>query len=365
MSERRIGVVLVGCGGIANSHAFALSVLPEARLVATVDIDEERARAFAAKYRAESHATDLARVLERDDVDAVVVTTANDQHAPLTIQALDAGKHVMVQKPMALSLAEADAMIAAADRSGKQLMVSFFEFFHPAFAKAKELVDAGRIGDVFFLKAIMAWYMPSVENWRFDPAVAGGGILMDGHSHHIAFFNWLLGDPPLRSVYSETGTLASDARVEDTGVTLLRGENVIAEISGSMRLREPNPQNGRGFKESIEIFGTQGTIHIHPTERPSLKVFVADEEAEQFGTGGWFAPPLAWVPYEERGYGVHFNSDEDPWVGEHRHFVECVRDGTPVVSDGRFGRRVLAITLAGYESAREGRAVSLETLVAR
>jgi predicted dehydrogenase len=280
----------------------------------------------------------------------------------LTIQALEAGKHVLVQKPMALTMAEADAMVAAADRSGKQLMVSFFEFFHPAFARAKELVDRGLIGEVFLFKAIMAW-SSGVENWRFDPAVSGGGILMDGHSHHVAYFNWLMNHPPIERVTCEVGTLASDAIVEDTGVMILRTPGAIAEISGSNRLLEPNAQNGRGFKESVEIFGTNGTIHFHPTERPSLRVYLPEGEAPEGLAGGWIAPALEWVPYDERGYSAHFNSDEDPWVGEHRHFVRCVRDGTPVVSDGRFGRRVQEILAAAYESARAERAVRLPPAV--
>jgi predicted dehydrogenase len=358
VGDQRVGIVLAGCGGIGRSHAAAIAALPEARLVATVDVDEDRARAFAERFGAETHATELAAVLDRDDVDAVVVATANNLHAPLTIQALEAGKHVLVQKPMALTLAEADQMVAAADRSGKQLMVSFFEFFHPAFKRAKELVDAGSIGDIFLFKAIMAW-TSGLDNWRFDPAVSGGGILMDGHSHHIAFFDWLLDGPPIEHVYCEAGTLASEATVEDTGVTLIRTPAAIAEISGSNRLLEPNAQNGQMFKESIEIFGTRGTIHVHPTERPSLKVFPADGAGADGLGDGWIAPRLDWVPYEERGYSAHFNADEDPWVGEHRHFVASIREGRPVVSDGRFGRRVQAILVAAYESAREQRAVRL------
>jgi predicted dehydrogenase len=356
VTERKIGVVLAGCGGIGRSHAAAIAALPEARLVAAVDVDEDRARSFAQRFGADTFATDLASVLDRDDVDAVIVTTANNLHAPLTIQALDAGKHVMVQKPMALTLAEADAMIAAAEQSGKQLMVSFFEFFHPAFKRAKELVDAGSIGDVFLFKAIMAW-SSGLDNWRFNPAMSGGGILMDGHSHHIAYFTWLLDDPTIDHIYCEAGTLASNAAVEDTGVTLIRTPSVIAEISGSNRLLEPNPQNGHYFKESIEIFGTNGTIHIHPTERPSLRVFTANGSLAETLGGGWIAPRLEWVPYDERGYSTHFNGDEDPWVGEHRDFVACVRDDKPVLTDGRFGRRVQEILLTAYESAKEQRAI--------
>ncbi len=359
MSDRPLGFVVVGCGSIGHCHAWALSEMPEVRLVATVDIDESRAKDFANRYRAETYATDLAQVIGRDDVDAVVVTTANDLHAPLSIQALQAGKHVMVQKPMALKLAEADEMIAVADRANRKLMVSFFEFFNPAFKRAKELLDQGVIGNVFFVKAIMAWFAPTTAAWRFDPSVSGGGILMDGHVHHVALFNWLLNSPTIETVYSEFGTLNSDGRVEDTGVTLLRTKAAIGEISGSNRLKEPNAQNGRLFKEWVEIFGSEGTIHICPTERPSLRVFTEKTELDVPLAGGWIAPRLEWVPYEERGKSAHFNAEEDPWVGEHRHFAQCIREDKPLVSDGRFGRRVLEVLMAGYESAREKRAIRL------
>ena len=185
------------------------------------------------------------------------MTTANNLHAPLTIQALEAGKHVLVQKPMALTLDEADQMIAAADRAGKLLMVSFFEFFHPAFKRAKELVDRGVIGDVFLFKAIMAW-TSGVDNWRFDPAGVWGW-----HPDGWPFASRRLLQLVARwtadyLVYTEMGTLASEAKVEDTGVTLIRTLGAIAEISGSNRLLEPNSQNGRYFKESVEFSEPRG-----------------------------------------------------------------------------------------------------------
>jgi predicted dehydrogenase len=331
--------------------------MPEVRLVAVSDVDGEKARKFAQRLSADAYYTDVPAMLKREDVDIVVNATPPNLHASFTIEALNAGKHVMVQKPMALTLAEADAMIAAADRSGKKLMVSFFEFFHPAFKRAKEIYDQGLIGDVFFIKAIMAWYIPSSNAWRFDPAIAGGGILMDGHVHHVAFCLWYLNGPKVDSVYSEYGTLNSDARLEDTGVTLIRTPSAICEVSGSNRLLEPNAQNGRFFKE--RIFGSKGTIHLCPTEHPSLRVLAPDVDAPGALTGGWIAPKLDWIPWEERGRSMHFNGEEDPWVPEHRHFVECIHDGKPVISDGPFGRRVMEVLAAAYASGAEKRAIRL------
>jgi predicted dehydrogenase len=277
-------------------------------------------------------------------------------HAPLTIKALKAGKHVLVQKPMAINLDLADEMVAAADSAKKKLMVSFFEFFHPAFARAKQIVDQGRIGDVFFFKAIMAWYMPRLDAWRFDPKVSGGGILFDGHSHHVAYFLHLLGNPEVESVYSAHGALNSDAPVEDTGVTIIRTAKTLAEISGSNRLLEPNGQMNFMFKERIEIFGSKGTIRINPTTRPSIEVYAPDEQSGDALSGGWETPKLQPVPPLHQPYALHFNPDENPWVGEHQHFVDCCLEDKPVISDGAFGRKVQAILDAAYASGRSGQA---------
>jgi predicted dehydrogenase len=353
----------VGCGGISNCHTYALTQIPAVKLVATVDIDEARARDFQARYGAEIASTDIDAVLQRNDVDAVVVTTANDMHAPLSLKALQAGKHVLVQKPMALTLEEADQMIAAADRAKRKLMVSFFEFFHPAFKRAKELVDAGAIGDVFFYKAIMAWHVPSMQAWRFDPRVSGGGVIMDGHVHHVAYFLHLLGNPGIESVYAEYGALNSSAQVEDTAVTLLRTAHALAEIDGSNRLLEPNAQTGKSFKESVEIFGSRGTVRIQPTERPSLTVHIPEANVGEGLVGGWIAPRLDPVPPTHRAYSNHFNPDENPWVAEHQHFVDSCLNDEPVVSDGHFGRTVQEVLMTAYAAGREGRRMRLGAAV--
>ena len=354
---------MVGTGGISNCHTFALTRVPEAKLVAAVDIDESRAVDFKQRFGFERHATKLDRAI-LDDVDAVVVTTANDTHAPFSIQALEAGKHVLVQKPMALDLGEADRMIATAQRVNKKLMVSFYEFFHPAFKRAKEIVEQGLIGDVFFFKAIMGWYGARMDAWRFDPRVSGGGILMDGHVHHVAYFLHLLGSPKVESVYSEHGALNSTAQVEDTGVTLVRTAKAIADISGSNRLMEPNPQGGFRFKENLEIHGSKGTIKLTPTERPSLRVYAPEAGLPEGLAGGWIEPRLEPVPQMHRPYATHFNAEENPWVAEHQHFVDACLNDTPVISDGRFGRAVQEVLAAGYLSGREGRKVQLPLVAA-
>src|SRR6187455_435814 len=113
-----LGIAMVGCGGIARSHAFALTKVPNAKLIASVDIDEEAAIRFKERFGFETHSTDLDAVLARDDVDAVVISTSSKSHGPLIIKALEAGKHVLVQKPMTASVEEARAALALAEKTG-------------------------------------------------------------------------------------------------------------------------------------------------------------------------------------------------------------------------------------------------------
>jgi predicted dehydrogenase len=356
-----LGVVLVGCGGIANCHAFALSRVPDARLIASVDIDEPAAIDFKKRFGFETHSTDLEAVLERDDVEAVVITTSNKTHGPLTMKALRAGKHVMVQKPMAMSRAEAEEMVTAADESGKKLMVSFFELFLPPVERAKEIIDAGLIGDPFFFKGIMAWYMPDdALGWRFDPALSGGGVIMDGNVHHVSNALYLLGDPEVTSVYAEYGALTTDVPVEDTAVLVMRTPKAICEISGSNRLLEPGGAF-ENFKDSWEIYGTKGTIQWNSSTRPTMRVFTTEgEQTLPLVSDGWQHPQLGRIPPDQREYAMHLNGDESPWVPEHQHFIDACRNDTPLRSDGRFGLKTQQVLEAAYQSGREGRRLTLQ-----
>jgi len=357
--SKNLRAAVIGCGGIGHPHAKSLAQMDNVDLIAVCDIVEGRAREFTRKYGAKDFYTSHHDLLARDDIDFVCVTTANNTHAPLTIDSLRSGKHVMVQKPIAMNLKEADEMIAAGKESGKKLMCAFFEMFHPALMKAKQLVDEGAIGKVFLIKAMMAWYMPE-SNWRFDAKVAGGGILMDGHVHHAAFFKWFTGTD-VESVYSEIGTLNSDAKVEDTGVSILRSKQTICEISGSNRLKQPCSQ-GPGllhFKEHIELFGSEGCIIVHTLERPSIMVYAENLSLPQ-GVAGWFFPHLENKPgFDERIGYCQFNPEEDPWVNLHQHFVECIEEDKETMTPGEYGRDVLEIIRAGYKSAKEKRQVNL------
>ena len=357
MSENQLGVAVIGCGFLGQPHAQGVARAKNCRLVAAVDIFPDKAQEFKERFGAGSAISDVDEALARSDIDWVVVTTQNNTHAELTIKALEAGKHVMVQKPMALTLAECDAMIEASKRTGKKLMNAYFEMFHPVYYKAKELIDQGAIGQVFFMKAIMAWHMGSLDNWRFDKKVSGGGILMDGHIHHAAMFKYYTGSDA-KWVTTQGGALVSGAPVEDTAVTLIRSDKALAEISGSNWLKAPCSQNNTNFQEYIELYGTDGTILCRTLERPSLRVYT-EKASMPDHLQGWVYPRVDWVDFDDRVGYCQFNGEEDPWVRMHEHFSDCIINDTRPITTGEDGRDFLEIILAGYESMRQGRTIEL------
>ncbi len=147
-------------------------------------------------------------------------------------------------------------------------MVSFFELFLPPVERARQIIEAGLIGEPFLFKAMMAWHTPDVTaGWRFDPELAGGGVILDGNVHHVSNALYLLGNPKIESVYAEYGALTADIKVEDTAVILVRTDKAILEISGSNRLQEPGGAT-LAFKDYWAVFGTKGTDQWDAAARP-------------------------------------------------------------------------------------------------
>ena len=356
-----LGVALVGCGGIARSHAFALSKVPNARLVASVDINEEAAVRFKDRFGFASHSTDFDATLARNDVDAVVIATSSKSHGALIKKALNAGKHVLVQKPMTASIAEAQEALELAETKKLKLMVSFFELFLPPVERARQIIEAGLIGEPFLFKAMMAWHTPDVTaGWRFDPELAGGGVILDGNVHHVSNALYLLGNPKIESIYAEYGALTADIKVEDTAVILIRTDKAILEISGSNRLQEPGGATP-AFKDYWAVFGTKGTIQWDAAERPTFRMFTSVGGAlDPLLSNGWVSPKLPVLPPDHREFSMHINGEESPWVPEHQHFVDACLNDTAVRSDGQFGLTTQLILEAAYKSGKLGRKVTLD-----
>lgn len=241
-------VAIVGCGLIGKKRADALR---NATLVACADIDVDRARAL----KAPNVSGDWREIVKRDDVDVVVVSTINSLLAEISIAALDAGKHVLVEKPAARNVAELDKVIAAQKRSGKFVHVGFNHRYHPALLKAKELQSQGALGDMMFVRGRYGHggRVGYDREWRANPQLAGGGELIDQGVHLIDLSRRFLGD--FKSIEGFATTYYWDMPVDDNAFMLLRTRD---NKTASLHVSCTEWKNLFSF----EIYGRNAKLHV-------------------------------------------------------------------------------------------------------
>ena len=322
MSE--IGVALVGYKFMGQAHSNAyrqvarfFDVDPVPRMRAICGRDEEAVKAAAASLGWEGYETDYRRLLERDDIDLIDVATPGNTHHEIAVAALEAGKHVLCEKPLANTLDEAREMLAAAGASGTVNMVCFNYRRVPAVQLAKKLIDEGRIGEIRHWRAvylqdfILDPEFPLI--WRFQKEVAGSGALGDLGAHIIDLAHFLVG--PIEEIVGSTGTFirerplepggdeTSPVTVDDAAAFLARFEN------GATGTFEASPlAPGRKAKESFEVNGSKGSLVFDLERMNELQVYFEDDETSGFRTllvtelehpymAGWW-PPGHIIGYE-------------------------------------------------------------------
>jgi len=257
-------VALFGCGWIQDFHARAVVACGHEVAVVT-NHREETARAFAERHGIPAVTTDWEAAAADASIDAVVIGTPNAFHAPQAIAALATGKHVLVEKPMAVSVAECDAMIAAAEGAGASLMVAHCWRFHPDVVAMRDRIATGELGEVVKTRGygVHAGWGPS--GWFVDRALAGGGALPDMGVHAIDTARFLLGDPSAARVCAAIGTRYGDYDVDDDGILLIswtQGTNSVVESGWWQPHKE-------GLEAETEVYGTGGYARIFPREEPS------------------------------------------------------------------------------------------------
>lgn len=258
----RIG--LVGAGWVMDFHARAALEHPGAELVAAANWREPSLRRLAGRHGIPRVTTDWRALAADAEVDAVVIATPNALHAPQAIAFLEAGKHVLVEKPMAPTVAEADAMVAAARGSGAFLMVAHCWRFHPDVQALRARVEAGDLGQIVKTRGygVHARWGPS--GWFTDPALAGGGALLDMGVHAIDTARYLLGDPEPVRVSAAVGTRYGDYAVDDDAVLLITWSNRTNSVVESGWWQ---PQAG-GLEADTELYGTAGYARVWELTEP-------------------------------------------------------------------------------------------------
>jgi predicted dehydrogenase len=243
-------VAIIGCGLIGKKRAEALGSAP---MVACADIEIDRARAIAARSNAACTA-DWGEIVRRDDVDVVIVATINSLLAEIATAALEAGKHVLVEKPAARNVRELESIIAAQKRSGKLVHVGFNHRYHPALLKAKQLNDEGALGEMMFVRGRYGHggRVGYDREWRADPKLAGGGELIDQGVHLVDLARRFLGD--FTHVDGFARTYYWDMAVDDNAFLLLRTKN---ERTAALHVSCTEWKN----LFSLEIYGRRGKLH--------------------------------------------------------------------------------------------------------
>jgi myo-inositol 2-dehydrogenase/D-chiro-inositol 1-dehydrogenase len=346
MSRTRIA--LLGTGFIAEIHAESYHrFVPDAEIVSVASRNPERAEAFARKHGIARWFSTLDAAITQSDCEVVDICLPTDLHAPAAIAAARAGKHVIVEKALCLTLEEADEMIAVCEAQGRKLMYAEELCFAPKYERARTLVREGAVGRVYQLRQCEKHSGPH-SDWFYDVDRAGGGAVMDMGCHGLAWLRWILGGRPVAvsvSAHMQAGLIhRGRTRAEENAVCVVEFDG------GAIGVVENSWAKLGGMEDRIEITGTEGVIYADLFMGNSALTYsekgygYAMEKAGT--TRGW-----TFTMFEEA-----FNQG---YPQELKHFIECVRDDTAPVTSGEDGRAVLELIYAAYHSARTGQKVTL------
>ena len=344
-----IGFGAVGCGMIANFHAKAIADIRDARLVACFDTVPQSAERLAAETgcRAYHH---LKEMLADPDVQVVTICTPSGAHLEPALAAARAGKHVIVEKPLEITLRRCDRIIAECEKNKVVLSTIFPSRFHESAQLLKKAVDQGRFGRLTMGDAYVKWYRTQryydSGAWRGTWELDGGGALMNQAIHSVDLLVWLMG--PIKQISAHTATLAHQSiAVEDVATATVQFEN------GALGVFEATTSAYPGYLKRIEIHGVEGSAVLEEEDlrawdfakKRKSDVAIVERMAGRTKTGGGAADPAA--------------------IGHHGHtaqfqdVLKAIRSGRKPLVDGAEGRRSVEVILAIYKSAELGRAVAL------
>ena len=336
-----IRIALVGCGRISRNHFDAIAKVAGLELAAVCDIVPERAREAGKRFGVppfESFDEMLASVRS----DAVALCTPSGLHPKHGITAARAGKHVICEKPMAISLDDADALVHECDAAGVQLFVVKQNRLNPSIQLLKRAIDRGRFGRIYVANTTVRWTRPQDYydqapwrgTWEFD-----GGAIMNQASHYVDLIQWLVG--PVESVMAKTATLARQIESEDTGVAVLKFRSGALGVIEVTMLTYPKNLEG-----SITILGEKGTVKVGGTavNRVEQWTFADYDDDDKLVESATTNPPTVY------GFGHE---------GYYRNVLAVLRGEAKAETDGRAGRKSLELILGIYESAKTGRDVPI------
>lgn len=350
-SGRTYGFGIVGCGVIGPRHAQVAGALPNARLVACTDVVPDRAKGLAESHGADFE-PDLDALLARDDVDVVSVCVPSGLHAEVGVQAAAAGKHLVVEKPIDISLAAADRLIKAVEQAGVKMTVISQHRFDRGLVELRQLLDGNRLGRLVLGDARVKWYRSQAYydsgDWRGTWALDGGGALINQGVHYTDLLRWCMG--PVSEVMAITATEAHKMETEDVALAIMRFS------SGAVGSLEASTAVFPGFRERLELSGTEGSAVVEDGR------LVLRELASEHGQVGFYGVRVESEAEKEpaaSGASDPAAISNDSHASQIADLLAAIDEGRSPLMTGEEGRNALELVLAVYESARQGRPVSL------
>ncbi len=345
-SNDKVKVGIIGSQFEADIHAASFKIASDAaEVVAVASPTPGNAATLAKRYGIPRVFTDYQEMLKERDIEMVTIAAPNAFHAQMTIDCALAGKHVVCEKPLAMTVEQGEQMIRAARQAGVLLMYAEELFFTPKYLKAKEMAQEGAFGKIHLVKQSEKHFGPH-SDWFWDVNRCGGGALMDLGCHGIAFCYWFLGRPAIQFVYCQLGTYvhADKTQGDDEAFCILEFEN------GALGVVENSWGRRGGMDDRIEVYGSHGVTYANLHMGNALPTYsehgygYAVEKAPS--TKGWSYP----VFEELWNYG---------FPQEMAHFAACVRGKENPQATGEDGLVVMRALYAGYASAGEGRKIEM------
>lgn len=340
MAADKVRFGVIGTGGMGSGHCNILPKLPETTLTAICDIDATTRETIAAKYGVPAFATHT-ELLDSGLVDAVTIATPHYFHPPIAIEAFARGIHVMSEKPLAVTVSAADAMIAAAQKSGLKFGVMYQMRSEPQNQAAREIVESGQLGTIYRTSLVMGWYRSQAYydsgGWRATWTGEGGGVLINQAPHLLDLFSWLGGLPA--TITGQTRTRLHNIEVEDEAFALLEYANGAHGYLYASTTEVPN-------HNMLEIAGDRGKLVL---DNGKLRLFTLEQPIREFthtNESMWASPGVQEIPVElpaEREYKGH--------AAITQNFARSILYGEPLIAPGVEGLNAVelinGIILAG------------------
>ena len=333
---KKIRIAVIGAGYIADYHARGLQALANVEIAMVVDTQAEAAEKFASKYSIKETGTDAMSILDRDDIDAVVLGVPNKYHAPYALEFLKNGKDVFLEKPMAMNSEEGKEIMEVASATKQLVMVGHMWRFDTEVNHIKKVIDSGKLGKIIKTKGYGIHENWGPSGWFTQKELAGGGALADMGVHAIDTVRYILGDPNPVTVYAQIGTHYGDYDVDDSGIIMINWDNGTTSIieSGWWQPHMDGPE------AATRLFGTKGYASVFPT---FLKYKVEEIPGE-------FKAPM---PVKSE------HCDQVIYDGQMEHFIDCIRSRKQPSPGFTEGQVVLNIVDAAYLSSETNKVVTL------